>query len=156
MTRYQKDIYRYLHHIQTELFKPMDADILDLHDTVVSTQIKECNTTNFFYRGEVYKKSPLPVRKLHPNAVPTYMAYKALSEEREAQYTAFNSFIAQVVKVIRESNDLFFLTPRYLHKYYNFPQSNEVEPDYIAEVIPKNFEEIEHIITSLLMYKILK
>ena len=156
MSRFQKDIYRYLHHVQTELFKPMDADILDLRDTVVSTQIKECNTTNFFYKGEVYKKSPLPVRKLHPKAVPTYMAYKALSEEREAQYTAFTAFIAQVAKGVRETNDLYFLTPRLLHKYYNFAQSNMVEPDYIAEVKPKNFEEIEHIITSLLMYKILK
>lgn len=156
MSKFKKDIYRYLHHIQTDMFKPMDEDIQDLHDTVVATQIKERNTTNFFYKGEVYNSSPLPVRKLHPNAVSTFLAYKALSEEREAQYTVFTSFIAQVAKVIRVSNDLYFLTPRYLHKYYNFAQSVKEEPDYIAEIKPKNYEEFEHIITSLLMYKILK
>ena len=139
-----------------EIFSANREALKTLKANIAEKQYDVKGTPNYFYRGKVHiVDRSYNIPPLHKSLRGLAQSYITMLRQYEHDTRVFNTYATQASQGMQHETDVFFLYPNSVHKFFSVLEKPDTEPDYIDQIKPSNYEEVELIITDQLMFSLM-
>ena len=147
--------YINVHPVVAAVFTNTSQNIVKRLHQIHVEQSKECNSPNFYYKGETHiAVKALPLNPLHESLIPSMKSHlkyvNTVSHKRSKLIYLLNSFCQT-----NPLSDLFYILPKEAHQFLPTDRFVIQPQEYIDNINQEFDEEILSIIQEQLLHNLL-